>query len=322
MSIEQDPEIVDNGDEDFEKHFNEIAASKSAPLSEDATHEEKSEVEPDLADASADKAPEEGEKKEPPSDDKAGADKAPDDKAPDPWAEAPENLREQYQKVMQELERTRHAALSDRNRVAALSRKLHSLTATAEREKKASEPTEAQKALDAKLAKLKEEAPEVAEPIIEALEAQREQLKAVKEMTDTVARDRDEAIVAAQLQALQKMHPDFLEIREDEKWGIWLAEQPSNIQALANSWDAREVSVALTLFKTDMMEAAPKPEAEAEKSEEKPKAKSETDTKREQQLEAAADVRSKPAPLASGPPEDFEAAFEYFRKRREAAARR
>ena len=123
----------------------------------------------------------------------------------------------------------------------------------------------------------------------------------------------------------EQLHPDWRTVAQSPDFAGWLQIQPDNIQRLASSWDARETSVVLTLFKAERAEATgQKPQQEAPAKEEQQQAKPDaaTGVKRSQQLDGGRDVRSRPAPAASGPPEDFDAAFKYFTEKRRLAASR
>lgn len=316
--------VVNNEEDDFAKHFEEFASGSKvpdpapeAPPSEEPSSEGNDPEEPKVG---GDEPPAD----EPPagvtSDPPAGDPKPPAEPAPDPWANVPPELKAQFDQLQRERDEARHKASSDAKRVSALSRKLNELerSATPAPPPQQEQRSEGQKALDEKISKLREEYPDVAGPLIEALQAQRDELTEVRSRMESVTQDRQAAYIEQEQAALDARHPDWRDIAADPSFAEWIESQPEGIQRLATSWDAQETSVALTLYKAERMAptsqgtaappappAAPAPEAAA------------TDARRSQQLEGGRDVRSRPAPASSGPPEDFEAAFAYFAERAE-----
>lgn len=327
MTLDADPENQDNGgDDEFAKHFNDFAAAKATPQSEAPQNEVQSEG--NVPDEQKDQAPEKTAADDPKpaesdtSDDTKGGDKQPpEDKQPDILATLSPEARALVEQLQKERDEARQRASSDAGRVSALTKKLQSLAPPPE---KAEEPSEAQKALDAKITKLREDYGEIADPLIELMEQQRKELGRVTEITEAISEERREALIRDQLQELEARHPDWRQVATSEEFGNWLKDQPENIQRLAGSWDARESSVALTLFKSARAEES----GQSQQKVEDPKqaeAKATTDAKRQSQLDGGRDVRSKPAPATSGPPEDFDTAFDYFvqeRQRKAAQARR
>lgn len=355
MTIEPDPkpDSIDDSDEGFAKHFNEFASgdTKPDPDSEKGKNEakpdgngpaedepsapekegeaeEKSEGEPDKEAADGEEEAEEatsGEGAEKPDGSQPSEEQAPDDE----WASLPDELKAKVEQLRKEKDEAVHRASSDANRVAALSRKLHQLQIAGQPsgEPRSEQQTEAQKALDGKIKQLKEDYPEVAEPLIELLEAQKKELTTVRTQLEGLSEVQQAQVIATETQALDAKHPDWRQVAQSTDFAGWLGVQPENIQRLANSWDARETSVVLTLFKAERMETTGqtqtgKPPEKKPEAEQKPKPDAATGERRSQQLDGGRDVRSKPAPAASGPPEDFESAFQYFTEKRRLAASR
>lgn len=341
MSIATDPNDVslDNSDAEFDNAFKEFADKRngSSPHSEPEPSEAKPEgngPEPKEPAAPAEEpakepaAPEQDEGSEAATSGNAepdgGGQPPAGQEAPDPWADLPDDVRERIKAIERERDEAKHKASSDASRVAALSRKLQQLqtaTPASAPEAPAEQPTEAQKALDKKIEQLRADYGDIAEPLIELIETQKQELNSVRTVLTGLSEERQAQVIAQETQALEARHPDWRSVGNSEEFNSWLEIQPANIQALAQSWDARETSVVLTLFKTEhggstgqtatAQEPAPKPEANAA-----------TGARRSQQLEGGRDVRSKPAPATSGPPEDFEAAFQYFQQKRQQASRR
>jgi hypothetical protein len=338
MTIATDPksDSLSEEQDEFEKHFEEFASGKTPdPQPEEEPEPAPSEGNGPEEDAPAPEA--EGEEPETPateeqkpteqatSDDAKpeGAEPAPKgEEAPDPWANASPELKALYEQVQKERDEARHKAQSDANRVAALSRKLREFSVPSSSSAPAPEeqPTEAQKALDAKIKQLREDYGEIAEPLIEMIEVQRKELAHVKANLTGLTEHQQAQVVAAETAALEERHPDWRDIAQSPDFEGWLTVQPENIQRLAASWDARETSVVLTLFKAERGGTeGPKEEAPAQAAP-TPKPDAATGARRSQQLDGGRDVRSRPAPVASGPPEDFEAAFKYFEEQRRLKA--
>ena len=232
----------------------------------------------------------------------------------------PAEVRAQIEQLQRERDEALHRARSDASRVAALSRKLQQATvvtpsATPAPDAKA---TEAQKALDGKIEQLRKDYGDIADPLIELIENQRKELDSVRTTLTGLNEAQQAQVIAEETQALEARHPDWRNIAQSPDFAGWLEVQPENIQRLAGSWDARETSVVLTLFKAERAE----PSGQTQEAPPAPAqtANAATDARRSQQLEGGRDVRSRPAPAASGPPDDFDAAFKYYEERRRQKA--
>jgi hypothetical protein len=309
-----------NSEDEFDKHFAEFAAGKGKPPTTEAA--------PDTATQSEGNDPgtEDGGEQKPPetAPESVTSDAQPDggeqkppaeQQAPDPWASAPDELKALYEAQRQRAEQAEHRARSDAARVSALTRKLITVSGGAPApQETGAEPTDAQKALDEKVKQLREEFPDYAGPLVDLIEAQRSELSSVRQQIRAVSAEQQAASVATEMQALEVRHPDWREVAARPEFGHWLQEQPASVQNLAASWDAKETGVVLTLFKleagltTEGQRQEPKPAPAAEV---KPEAAA-ADATRSRQLEGGADVRSKPNNVASGAPDDFDAAFAHF----------
>lgn len=319
---QEEPEGVnEQEDADFASAFAEFAAGSKepAPAGQEAGDEDGSDTsEGNVPEGKEGAAEAPAEPSGDTSDQKpAGAAEAPAEAATtDIWANAPPELRAAREAMEREMASLRHAASSDRNRVSALSRKLHELTNGGQQPpEKQPEKTEAQKAVDAKITGLKEDYPEIGEAL-EALRASvSEELAPIKATSEAVVSASEEERISREVEALTTVHSDWREIARSEDWAAWAQAQSPGIQALAGSESAKEVSVALSLFKqekgiaTKTVEAAPGGDADTGAA--KP------DARRQQQLDGGRAVSSKGGSAASGPPDDFEGAFHHFTARRE-----
>lgn len=337
MTVATDPKIdqIEDSDDEFAKHFNEFAGKE--PPSSEAQGEG---GEPEGNDPEGEPAaPAKGEPKAATDEGKPtetvtsgsaepdGGGQPPSEQAPDdPFADLPQDVRDKIAAIEKERDEARHKAQSDANRVSALSRKLQQLTAQppASAPAPAEDKTEAQKALDDKIEQLRKDYGDIADPLIELIEQQSKELSSVRTVLTGLSEERQAQVIEAETQALEARHPDWRDIAQSQDFAAWLQVQPPNIQGLAQSWDARETSVVLTLFKAEKVEATGQGDQKPPVAKEtKPDAA--TGERRSQQLDGGRDVRSRPAPAASEPPEDFEAAFEFYRQKREqkmAAQRR
>jgi hypothetical protein len=330
MTVATDPKDVsfNDSDDEFDRHFEEFASGKKTDPDTEVK-EEPGEPDGNGPDgeppAPAEVKTEAATGTEHQPDDATSGDADPDggsqppegEQAPDPWANVPAELKSQYEAVMRERDEARHKAQSDANRVAALSRKLSQLTTATPSSAPApdDQPSEAQKALDNKIEQLRKDYGDIADPLIELIENQRKELSTVRTVLTGLSEERQAQVIATETQALEARHPDWRTIANSPDFGSWLEVQPPNIQSLATSWDARETSVVLTLFKAEKAETTG-PKVETPAQEPTPKADAATGARRSQQLDGGRDVRSKPAPAASDAPEDFDAAFEFFAQKR------
>lgn len=337
MTIATDPnsDSLDNSDDGFSKHFEEFASGhKSDPDPE----EQKEDGEPEgngpefghpaPAQEETPAATEERQAHETATSGNAepdgGTPPPSGEQAPDPWADLPDDVRERILQVERERDEARHRASSDANRVAALSRKLQQLQTAptaAATEAPAEELTEAQKALDGKIEQLRKDYGEIADPLIELIESQKKELHTVRTVLTGMTEQQQAQAIEAETQALETRHGDWREIARSPDFAGWLEVQPDNIQRLAASWDARETSVVLTLFKAERAEASGQGQ-QASPTQASVAEAAATGARRSQQLEGGRDVRSRPAPAASGPPEDFDTAFNYYAEKKRLASLR
>ena len=341
---------VDKGNDAFASAFADFAAGKTpeggdpAPKDGEEGGEGGDKAGQDGAEREDNSSPSKGDEKDPPAD--APGDKpAAGEEAPDLWAKAtPEQIAER-DRLRAELETARKSDEGSRRRASGLQRQLNALQATtaaqppqdAKGGKDGEEPSDAWKALDEKIKQIEEDYPEIAGVIVPLLKAQRDELADLKSrVTPVIVADQAEA-AAEQVATLEAKHQDWRNFgvsdspeytkylaaqpeevrRENENFRNWLGDQPGSIQKLAQSWDASEVAVALTLYKTERAEAiktggdeAPgKKEADA------------TGAKRQRQLDGGSDVRSRAGSAASGAPDDFTGAFEHFSQKRQASGK-
>lgn len=238
-------------------------------------------------------------------------------KPADPW----EGLTPEQKSYFSRLQASER---SNRGRVGALTKKLQSATApratdtaphkdqTGEQDATTEGTTEGEGTgkvsdLDKRLQSAVEEYGDVVGPLAEVLADVRKEVAALKGTISTVEEIASEQELEEAKEALAAVHPDYAALAVDDNFNAWLGDQPSPVIDLANSFDPREVSLALTLFKTERSAAlASQPGEEGEPGNTGSTA---TDTKRQRQLEGSRQVPGKGAPAAAGTPKDFSAAF-------------
>jgi hypothetical protein len=277
-----------------------------------------------------------GAEKDPPSG--ASGDSAAGEVDPsDPWANASPALLAEKQRLEDALATERHRANGASGRASGLHRELNALKAKVEKPEPEAQPSEAKKALDTKIAQLKEDFPEIAGPLIEVLEAQSKEITELRGTVKPITEATEAEALQASMRALGAKHPDFqsygdpsdagyaawlksqpAKVREDnEAYQAWLADQAAGIKTLAHSWDPDDCGVVLSLYKTAKAEAAHRARADDDG---KGKTDTATGDRRQRQLDGGKEVRSKPIQAASGVPEDFEGAFNQYAKRHERQA--
>jgi hypothetical protein len=304
--------------------FSEAFAERSAP---EPKPEEKTPETP-----AAEQAPAKEETAAAPAADseapaKAAADASSGTKAPafDPYAGMTPELKAHWEKVAA-------SERSNRGRVGALTKKLNGIgsgtqappaTDTGASRERSDEGGEApagktgeSKASDieARLKAVTDEYGDIVGPVAELLTDLRKEVSELKASATRHEVSEDAAAQTEALAELERSHPDFRDYNEtNEKFVEWFKEQPAGVQALVNSFDPREVSLGLQLYKAESNAAsgAVKEEGEGNNS-------SATGEKRERQLDALRDAPNSGAPASSGVPNEFGAAFQARAKSRAA----
>lgn len=214
----------------------------------------------------------------------------------------------------------RHADASNRGRISSLTKKLNETAAQpapSPTPAKAQSPGEssseekpaaiAAEDLQERMDRAIEDYPDVAGPFAEALTGIRADMDKLGNQVAPIADAKDEATLTQAHIDLEKLHPDYRELAGDESYLNWIAAQPEGIQALANSYDVKEVSSTLSLFKTER--AAEMARLNADNPAEGETEVTETDTKRARQLDGNKAVKGSNQPASSATPNDFDAAF-------------
>jgi hypothetical protein len=110
---------------------------------------------------------------------------------------------------------------------------------------------------------------------------------------------------------LEAAHPDFRDYNEtNQQFVDWFTKQSSGIQALVNSQDPAETSLALQLFKTEHgIASSAKPAADTTDAGEGGDGDTATGDRRARQLDGLTNAPNKGAPTVAGVPNDFSSAF-------------
>ena len=214
-------------------------------------------------------------------------------------------------------ERLQASDRSNRGRVSALTRKLNGTTAQAapapqaKTEQGTNEGSGGEEAtvsdLDKRLQTAVDEYGDVVGPIAEILKDVRAEIAAIKGTVSAAEEEVSAQELEIAYEDLQAVHADALDLAEDPNFIAWIGDQPKQVIELANSFDPREVSLVLTLFKTERSAATASPTGAG--SDTGHKESTATDAKRQRQLEGSKVIPNRGAPAAAGTPNDFRSAF-------------
>lgn len=179
----------------------------------------------------------------------------------DPWSSAPEPLRNEYQTLKQQYQQLDANHRANSGRVSALTKKLNELTAGMQANEKANgTDANSNKGLptadDLKgknFAEVEEEFPEIAafvrNQVESAQQAFSQQLTPLNELRQQQEQARQQVELQSQFQALQTVHPDYMQISQDPSFHLWVATQPTSVQAMAQSDYADDNIALLNLYK-------------------------------------------------------------------------
>lgn len=292
------------------------------------THrEEPDKAEAEKAPADTDKPAEEAGDVEAPAKEAAAEDTSGEAKAFDPWSGLTPEQKAHFERV-QVSER------SNRGRVGALTKKLNRFldgTPSEPPEKKpegqAEEQTSETKTdaagsgksaedIEKRLAAAAEEYGDVLGPLPDMVKELRKEVASLKASATRHEVEQDAEALTKAYEELETKHPDYASFNEkNEAFVSWFTEQPANIQALVNSFDPKEVSLGLTLFKT---ESGVSPQG-AEERQEGEGSTAASDDKRKRQLDGGKQVITRGQPAATGVPKDFSSAFRARAKQHDEA---
>lgn len=240
--------------------------------------------------------------------------------AADPWKDAPPELREAHERDLAEIRtRAEQAEITARRHSGRLSKQeleLQALRAKDAPKGDASGAAEAAKTRDERMAKLREEFPEIADPILAELHAKDERLARVESVLSDQAKAHSDSILDEQASILSKAQPGWeADIKDNPKFVEWAVAQPEYIKGVIRE-NARtivsgdDVADVIERYRRDTTD----PEA------------ARAEARRQEQLDAArgTDVRNpaRPTPKGDGTVEQDWSDLTEQRRRREAGNRR
>lgn len=245
----------------------------------------------------------------------------------DIWSNAPPELKAAYEKANRDAElRIRSAngrAISAQRQLEALSRQQQG--GVQQGQEPAQPKDSGPSPVDAAIAKLTEDYPELAGPLRQLAEAQSaqvmsqaEQIATLTQAVQTFEQTRAEQYVLGQQQILVAEHPDFEQVIQDERFEGWFEQQSPAVKAARarnaqHIVDGRDAALVIGLFKRDMGIGAAVPAPAPTPTPPPTPAPAMTD-KRQRQLDAGRDAGRSGAPIRTGlpPKDDHDAAFEHF----------
>lgn len=231
----------------------------------------------------------------------------------DIWANAPPEIRTAHEAAMRDMELRYRSA---NGRVAALQRQLEQRTAPqavpqqqpAGQDQNGQQPSEQ----EARLRALAEDYPDLAGPILGELSELRKQLASVSTAAVSFEQQQTQAFVTQQEQVLTQQHPDWQQVASDERFRGWLDTQPRAVrEAFARNEqhiiDGQDAALVIGSFKQAVgIGAAPANPAPS------PAPVPALPDRRQRQIANGRDAgRGGPA-VATGVPDDFETALDYY----------
>lgn len=245
----------------------------------------------------------------------AGGEQQGQEQTPDIWANAPAEARAAYEAAQRDLVALQHYKRSNEGRVAAFQRRIAELEQAAPKPAQGQQQTGAENApaylQSEEFKRFQEDYPEVAGPIAAILQAQAQQIENLNQTFSGLSQEQQERVLAEQETLLAGQHPDWLEVTSSPSFGEWVAKQPRFVQEgiVRNGHgivDGDEAARILSLYKADTG-ATQLPATGG---------KSTIEARRKRQLQSATSVPSRGPGAASGPPDDFEAAFNHYATRK------
>lgn len=230
------------------------------------------------------------------------ADDEPGDDNPDPEPQEEENEAEKLRKQLEELKKERdyyeHSFKSQVGRVSALQRKLDGEKRNAGQEgAKTDDETNVD---DDELKALMEDYPEIAKPILNFIEKKYGKVEAeVDKRFEPIYQQEEQKYIAGQIELMNKDFPGWDETIKTPEYQEWLAQQPEAVQSMTNSIHAKDYAYLIRTFQATHSNGA------------KEKASSIAE-RRQQKLAANVSIPSKGQSRKSVPPDDFEAAFNFY----------
>jgi chromosome segregation ATPase len=274
-----------------------------------------------------------GEATESPADDATAG-----EESPEPAETAPESddhdadeatgdddLSARLKALEAENQKLKHSEASQRGRLGAYQRQINQLHSQLQQVQNTSgntDKSEQQKRQDAADAAgvkdweaLKADFPEVANALDARLESEKRQIEAdrqrqaqleqqiaqLQSAVQPIQQQAQDQYFQSQVDALQARHPDWREVVSAPAFAEWLNQQPESLRRLKDSNDAAEAAALMDLYKSQNGQGS---------------ADSNSADKRQERLAAAQTVSRRGASPRGGAPDDFEAAFDHYAKKR------
>ena len=150
----------------------------------------------------------------------------------DPWAQAPEELKSQYQHAQEMIAKLEQSDRSNRGRLSALQRQINELVSS--RQEAAESGDQAAVAeKDDEIDSLMEDYPEIAKPIQKMLDKVKTEQTRLERELGALSGDKRKAALDEQVSLLADAHPDWAKVGSDPQFSQWLADQPRHIQEAA-----------------------------------------------------------------------------------------
>ena len=166
------------------------------------------------------------------------------------------------------------------------------------------------------------ELPELATPLKEVLVGFHAENVALRKELSTFSDDRREQVLTTQQTILASEHSDWEDVADDGRFLQWAGGQPAHIQNMFNRnaeriVDGEETAHLMSLFKSSDMHAPPAPSPSSESqaassAAETAGAPSKRDRETQRRLDGSISVPSSGPGAPSGPPDEFDAAFDHF----------
>ena len=250
-----------------------------------------------------------------------------DQQEPEPEPEPQDDVAKRLEALEAENQKLKHSEESQRGRLGAYQKQINALQRELEtRQNTPQEPPveddsdRRQEAAEAAGVEdweaLKSDFPEVANALDARLEAESKRIEAdrqrqaqleqrlaeLQNAVQPIQQQAHDQYLRGQMDALSARHPDWREVVSAPEFAEWLNQQPASLRKLTESDDAAEAAALMDLYKGQMGRAEP--------------ADGNSTDRRQERLASAQSVPRRGAAPKGGAPDDFEAAFNHYAKKR------
>ena len=218
---------------------------------------------------------------------------------------------DEVEKLQQQLNDLNHKYKSNDGRVAAYQRQIEQLQGqlSAGKADNANGDDDDQEGESSALQTAKEEYPEIFAPLEKKWAKDEKRIEALEFELAAARTEKRQDQLGKQETILSDAHSDWEQVTELPEFSQWIRNQPQYVQeaAMRNGdviTNGQEAIDLIDRFKSTNLQNEPSGDV--------PDTPKPLAGKRRRQLESAASVGSKGTGAASGPPEDFDAAFKYY----------